>query len=82
MGKDTFKAEIRKKDGMLWEGEVTSLSSKNEVGVFDVLPEHSHFVSTITEYVIVRPAGGEKRIELAKGILQVKDGVARVFVGV
>lgn len=78
---ETIKVVIRKKDGVLWEGEVSSLSSTNEIGNFDILPEHSHFVGLIEKYVIIRTAQGEKKYDIDRGILSVKDGIIEVFLG-
>lgn len=78
---ELIKVIIRQKDGILWEGEATSLSSINQVGPFDILPEHSHFVGLIEQYVLVRQNKIEKKWPIDHGILSVKDGIVEVYLG-
>jgi F0F1-type ATP synthase epsilon subunit len=77
----TIQVVIRKSDGILWEGQVTSFSSTNEVGKFDILPEHAHFVGSISQFIMVRAGNGEKKWEIETGIMSVVDGVIEVFLG-
>lgn len=77
----TIQVIIRKSDGVLWEGSATSFSSTNEVGKFDILPEHAHFVGSISEFIMVRTDGGEKRWDIETGIISVVDGMIEVFLG-
>jgi len=72
---------IRKKDGIVWQGDVDSFSSINEIGPFDILPEHSHFVGLVEQYVIIRQAKNEKKWDIEHGILSVKDGIIEVYLG-
>jgi F0F1-type ATP synthase epsilon subunit len=78
---NTIKTIIRKKDGILWEGDIDSLTSTNKIGVFDVLPGHTHFVGLIEEYVIIRQGKVEKKWEIDRGILSVKDEIIEAFLG-
>ena len=77
----TIQVVIRKSDGVLWEGQVTSFSSTNEVGKFDILPEHAHFVGAISEFIMVRTGSVEKRWDIETGIMSVVDGIIEVFLG-
>lgn len=72
---------IRKKDGVVWQGEANSLSSINALGVFDILPEHTHFVGLIEQYVIVRIEKQEKKWPIDRGILSVRDGMIEAYIG-
>lgn len=70
---------LRKKDGIVWEGDINSFSSFNEIGAFDVLPEHSHFVGLIEQYIVVRQNESEKKWEIDRGLMSVVDGTIEVF---
>lgn len=77
----TIQVVIRKNDGILWEGSATSFSSTNEIGKFDILPEHAHFVGSISEFITVRTDNGEKNWDIKTGIMSVVDGMIEVFLG-
>ena len=65
---------IRTREGVKWEGEAEAVSAQNEIGAFDILPEHSQFVTPITGTVQVHLVGGKiETIELTQAILRVKD---------
>jgi F0F1-type ATP synthase epsilon subunit len=73
---------VLRRDGTLFDGDVEAVSSKNEVGPFDILPEHGNFVSTVNEYLRIHKTGGEiEEIKLDKGILRVKENLLEVFIG-
>ncbi len=72
---------VRKKGEQVWEGEADSVSSTNHAGNFDILPEHAHYVGLIQEYLVVRAGGTEKRWEIERGILTVREGVVEVYLG-
>jgi F0F1-type ATP synthase epsilon subunit len=79
--RETIAVVIRKKDGVVWQGEADSLSSTNEIGTFDILPEHTHFVGLIREYVLIRVDKEEKKWPTDRGILSVKDGIVEAYLG-
>lgn len=72
---------IRQKDGVVWEGNADSFSSTNQVGTFDVLPEHSHFVGLIEKYIIIRQDKNEKKWDLDHGLVSIKDNLVEVYLG-
>lgn len=61
----------------IFEGEVLSISCKNELGKLDILPEHSNFMSMIVEEIVIRDLlGKEIIIPVEQAIIQVlKDMV-------
>lgn len=78
---ETIHIIIRRKDSILWQGDANSFSSINEIGPFDILPEHSHFVGLIEKYIIVKQNNVDKKWEIEHGILSVKDGTVEAFLG-
>ena len=78
----TLHLTILRRDGILFEGEVEAVSSKNEIGPFDILAEHGNFVSTVNQYVRIHKAGGAvEEIPIDRGILRVKENRLDIFVG-
>ena len=61
----------------IFEGQVLSISCKNELGNLDILPEHSNFMSMTVEEITIRDLmGKEKKIPVEQAIIQVlKDMV-------
>ena len=45
MDKRKLQVKISDREKILFEGEAFAVSSKNEIGIFDVLGEHANFVT-------------------------------------
>ena len=83
MDKRKLQVKISDREKILFEGEAFAVSSKNEIGIFDVLGEHANFVTTVAEYVEVRKNIDNKvRFDMERGILRVKENVVEIFAGV
>lgn len=75
--------EIRSPDKTLFKGTATAVSSRNEVGPFDVLPQHENFISIISGKITVWITRSEKQeIENTSAIMKAKSNKIRVFLGV
>jgi len=73
---------VRNRERVLINEEVKSLSSYNDKGVFDVLPEHTNFISLIHKFIAVRRVNGETlQIKLENGIMRVFKEKIDVFLG-
>jgi F0F1-type ATP synthase epsilon subunit len=73
---------VYRRDGTLFDEDVEAVSSKNDVGPFDILPEHGNFVSTVNQYVKIHKLGGAvEELTIDKGILRVKDNRLEIFIG-
>ena len=78
-----LQVKISNKEKSLFEGEAYALSSKNEIGIFDILGQHANFVTTVNEYVDVHKTESIKqRFVINRGILRVKENIVEVFVGI
>lgn len=74
---------VRTRDNIIYEGSATSVSSTNELGVFDILGRHANFISLLNNKIIVREEGGQiKEFPVDSGILKVQDNQVRIFLGV
>lgn len=75
---------VRSREGILFDKEVLSVSSKNNKGDFDVLPGHANFISIIDAPLVVKEAGGqEKTIPVGEsGIMRVNRNIVEVLLGV
>ena len=79
----TFHLFVRSPEVVVFEGDVKALTSENEVGVFDVLPLHENFISVIQSFLKIHDVnGGVREIEIDKGILEVWQDTAEIYLGI
>lgn len=79
--KEKIRITVRNRMRILFDDEVKSLTSKNDSGIFDVLPEHSNFISLITSPLILRtPDGKKQEITFKSGLLIVKDNRIHCYI--
>jgi len=74
---------IRTRRGVMYDGEVQSITSFNDKGEFDVLREHTQFISIIKNRVVITQLDGEEReFPVDNAIMRVKREYVEVFLGV
>ena len=77
MREEKIHLRVLTRGEMLYEGDVTSFTSVNELGKFDVLIEHANFISMVKDYLIIRErVGRELKIKIAQGIYR---AMPRIF---
>jgi len=73
---------VHKKDGVIFEGNATSVTSTNEKGTFDILPMHTNFVAIINTTLTIRVKDTIPTVlSIPRGIIHVKENAVQVFVG-
>jgi F0F1-type ATP synthase epsilon subunit len=79
----TIHLLIRDREKVWMDEEVSSVSSVNDKGVFDVLPGHANFISIIHERVIIRQKGrADQEFPVGGGIMEVRSNNIEVYLGV
>lgn len=74
---------IRSKQGVIFKGTVEAVSSYNEKGVFDILPQHGSFISLIKQNVVIHKDNGQKEtVKIDNGVLRVFKNSVNIYVGV
>lgn len=77
-----LRVKVLDRERVIFLGEVVSLSSINEEGLFDVLEKHANFITLIQEKLVIRlPSGDVREVPLEKGIMKVNQDQVTVFVG-
>lgn len=61
---------IRNKLGIIYNDKVEAVSSKNDKGIFDILPEHENFISVI------------KEMKIENGILRAYKNRVNIYIGI
>ena len=75
--------KIRSPESTLFDGEAKSVSSINEKGRFDVLPQHAHFISLIRDLLVIYDQQDKlKTIKIDSGVMRVLDNKVDVFLGI
>lgn len=71
---DHIKVVIRNRKQVLFDDTVKALTSQNDTGIFDILPEHSNFISVLKDSITLHKIDGTKeKIPLQNGVIKVKD---------
>jgi len=72
---------IRDDTGETFTGEVLSISSSNENGPFDILSQHTNFITIIREKLILRlPSGTEKEFPVESGVLRCFSSQVEIYI--
>lgn len=72
---------IRNKDKILYNSQVFAVSSVNDRGTFDILPEHENFISLIKEKIVIHPTQKEnKEIQIENGILRAYKNKVYIYI--
>lgn len=80
---NNFHLLVRSREGIIFDGEVGSITSFNEEGKFDILARHANFISLIQKDLIIRDTqGNEKKIVVSNALLRVKENKVEVYLGV
>lgn len=80
--KVAFTLTIRDRERILFNGQAKALSSVNEAGVFDILPEHTNFISIVKDKLTVhKPDGGSEDITIDHGVVKVYANQVSVYLG-
>jgi F0F1-type ATP synthase epsilon subunit len=74
---------VRDRTKILFNDYVKALTSYNEAGIFDILPEHSNFISLINTKIIIHKLDKTtQEIPLVNGIVKIKDYDIRCFINI
>lgn len=78
-----FHLKIVAKDGILYEGEIESLTSYNDKGRFDILALHANFISIIYKSIIIVDSKGDKKeMTIEKALLKNKSNNLEIYLGI
>lgn len=78
----TINVTIKNRESVLFDGQVTAVSSYNDVGLFDVMPLHENFICLVKNKVILHNLNEKKELKIEKGILKVKNNKVDIYLDV
>jgi F0F1-type ATP synthase epsilon subunit len=74
---------IHKRDGIFYQGEAKALTSKNDKGVFDILPMHANFIAIIKDYIrVYKKEGGQELFKITMGVMSVAENQVRIYLDI
>jgi F0F1-type ATP synthase epsilon subunit len=78
---DKIHVMVRNRRQLLFDEDVKAITSKNDTGIFDILPEHSNFISVLKESITLHKMDGtEQVIPLQNGVIKVKDSGIKCYI--
>lgn len=73
---------VRTKEGVTFKDKVKAVTSYNEKGPFDVLPEHENFISLINQHLVIHTMDGkENEIKVDNAVIKVYKNEVHIFLG-
>jgi F0F1-type ATP synthase epsilon subunit len=84
MSLDTIHLKVVSREGIVFDGDVASVTSFNDKGRFDVLPSHANFISLIEKSLVIRGSDkkDEKELTFDVALMRVVDNNIEVYLGV
>ena len=68
----TINVVVRNRNIVLFQDKVIGVTSYNDKGIFDVLPEHESFISLIKNSVIIhKNKNSSQEIKISNGLVRV-----------
>ena len=79
---DLLKVSIKSPDTVYYEGDASAVTSISPQGIFDVLPEHEHFIAMVKNKIIIHKTDKrDQEIEIDIGLLRVLENKVSIFIG-
>jgi len=74
---------VRNREKVIFSGQVSALTSENDKGIFDVLSQHSNFISIIKNQITIYNTDGTlQKIQLTTGVMQITGNIINIFLGI
>jgi len=73
---------IKDKGRIFFEGEVSAISTYNDIGIFDILPMHENIISLIKNKIIIHNENEEKELKIETGLLKANNGKVNIYLGI
>lgn len=81
--KNFLELMIQNREEVIFEGRVSTISSYNEKGKFDILPQHANFISLLNKSLEYTTTNGQSQeIPVSNGILKVAQNKVEIYLGI
>lgn len=77
---EVLQVYIRSRKRDYYKGPAHSVTSKNDKGVFDILPYHANFITLIKDLIVIdQDKKSQNKIEIKSGVLSVASNRVDVY---
>lgn len=74
---------VKNREKTIFEGDIENISSYNKKGLFDILLDHSNFISIAQEKIILRQKSGKlEEIPLDNALVKVRENKIYIYLGI
>lgn len=78
-----FMLTIRNRTTLSFREPVKAVTSVNDKGKFDILPDHTNFISIIKDYVIIHKKDGtDQEVKITRGVMKVQQNNVTIYLGI
>lgn len=73
---------IRNREKIIYDSAALAVSSVNDKGVFDILPEHINFITMIKDSLTIhKPDKTDQEYKIRTGLMRVQKNIVEIYVG-
>jgi F0F1-type ATP synthase epsilon subunit len=73
---------VKNRQKTVFQGNVHTVSSSNEKGVFDILPFHANYITLVKDSLVIdKTRSTEQQIPIDRALLYVMDNKINVYAG-
>ena len=73
---------VRNREKIIYDSAALAVSSVNEKGIFDILPEHINFITMIKDSLTIhKPDKTDQEYKIRTGLMRVQRNVVEIYVG-
>ena len=78
----TLQVFVRNRESVTFKGEALAVTSYNDQGIFDILPQHSNFISMIKNNITIHKIDQTKEeFAIQSGVMKVANNSVTVYIG-
>lgn len=73
---------VRNPEKVIYDGTAWAISSVNDRGIFDILPEHINFITMIKDSLTIhKPDRTIQEYKIRTGLMRVSSNTIEIYVG-
>ena len=74
---------IRNRTAVSFREPVKAVSSVNDKGKFDILPDHTNIISIIKDYIIIHKKDRtSENLKITRGVMKVQQNAVTIYLGI
>ncbi|MBI2621940.1 MAG: hypothetical protein HYW63_04855 [Candidatus Levybacteria bacterium] len=70
---------VKNRENVFFDGDVSAVTSFNDVGIFDILPRHENFISLIKDKIILHKGEAQREIKINQGVLKAINNKVSIY---